>query len=323
MIEQYCRGFEKSPLIRKADITVLQEVMKTQSSCVTQQICNSYIRLSLYKTIFDTIQTSANDVVAMEQALHSIKIPESLQLSNTHVMMIPSAKVMLEGYAQRILTGCVVLMLVESGVKLASIEVIDCLISLIQQSIYNIGRAIRVNELRSETLPEYNQSHYQFGSPVNSTLSELAVGFLPGPGQHQSPIPMDAGKKREPEPLDSTTAPTKKQNTGDAKLSDTVVRIVAILASKRITVRSMLQFIFTRLQKINQLHKQESNYVSLYPEVLSNPSIASRITTGADIPDPQSDMDVFESSRLQGGKEAFSNTNDLISALVDYYSFCV
>ena len=211
---------------------MLQEVMKTQSSCVTQQICNSYvgptpysyaqIRLSLYKTIFDTIQTSANDVVAMEQALHSIKIPESLQLSNTHVMMIPSAKVMLEGYAQRILTGCVVLMLVESGVKLASIEVIDCLISLIQQSIYNIGRAIRVNELRSETLPEYNQSHYQFGSPVNSTLSELAVGFLPGPGQHQSPIPMDAGKKREPEPLDSTTAPTKKQNTGDAKLVTTL-----------------------------------------------------------------------------------------------------
>ena len=43
-----------------------------------------------------------------------------------------------------------------------------------------------------------------------------------------------------------------------------MVRIVAILASKRITVRSMLQFIFTRLQKINQLHKQESNYVSLY-----------------------------------------------------------
>ena len=207
--------------------------MKTQSSCVTQQICNSYvgfatciyaqIRLSLYKTIFDTIQTSANDVAAMEQALHSIKIPESLQLSNTHVMMIPSAKVMLEGYVSRVLTGCVVLMLVESGVKFASIEVIDCLLSLIQQSIYNIGRAIRVNEVRSETLPEYNQSHYQFGSAVNSTLSELAVSFLPGQGQYQSPTPVDASKKREPEPLDSAAAPSKKQSTADAKLVATPI----------------------------------------------------------------------------------------------------
>lgn len=110
--------------------------------------------------------------------MSEIQIPESVQLSNTHTLTTPSAEIILEEYAHRIITGSVVLILFESNVKSISKEALDFLIQILQQFIGDMGKIAKYSETSVESIAQFNQTHYHFDSFVNSTLSEVTQSII-------------------------------------------------------------------------------------------------------------------------------------------------
>lgn len=194
-----------------------QDQMKTQSVCISQEICNSIvhysglfnvqIRLSLLRMIVGAYQSSGNDEDAAKKAVSEIQIPESVQLSNTHTLTTPSAEIILEEYAHRIITGSVVLILFESNVKSISKEALDFLIQILRQFIGDMGKIAKYSETSVESIAQFNQTHYHFDSFVNSTLSEVTQSiiynnlyFQPSEAQKR---PNQEGASYEPKRLQS------------------------------------------------------------------------------------------------------------------------
>lgn len=213
-------------LVRKVNVVPSQDQLKTQSICISQEICNSIvhffvsfnvqIRLSLLKSIVDAYQSSANDEDAAKKAVSAIRIPESVQLSNTHTLTTPSAEIILEEYAHRIITGSVVLILFESNVKSISKEALDFLIQILQQFIGDMGKIAKYSETSIESIAQFNQTHYHFDSFVNSTLSEIAQSIITNyylPPSTTQKRPNQEGSSHEPKRLQSLEI----ENVGDTE----------------------------------------------------------------------------------------------------------
>lgn len=126
----------------------------------------------------DAYQSAGNDVDAAKKAVSAIRVPESVQLSNTHTLTTPSAELILDEYAYRVLTGSVVLMLFESNVKYISRGALDFLIQILRQFISGMGKIAKCSEIPVESVGQFNQTHYHFDSFVNSSLAEITQSIL-------------------------------------------------------------------------------------------------------------------------------------------------
>lgn len=91
-------------------------------------------------------------------------------------MPIVSSKMMYEGYANRILTDSIMLILYENGVDTAEREVIQNLVEIIKQSICNVGIYLTTTEMHFQTDRDYFQENYEIPKEkVPSTIEQIIL----------------------------------------------------------------------------------------------------------------------------------------------------
>lgn len=89
-------------------------------------------------------------------------------------MPVVASKMMYEGYANRIITDSVLLMLYENGVDNAEKEVILNLAEIVKQSIRNVGIYLTKTEMHFQTDKDYFQENYEIPKErVASTIEQI------------------------------------------------------------------------------------------------------------------------------------------------------
>ena len=108
-----------------------------------------------------------------EVNLDSIPLPQSLFQTAATEFPISTSHVMLEGYADLMLSEVVVLLLFEAGIDKAESSVITTLRLLLKQSIQNAGRTLSQCHCHFLTQDEYNTSHYALRPGIKQPLYQL------------------------------------------------------------------------------------------------------------------------------------------------------
>lgn len=130
-----------------------------------------------------------------EVNLDSIPLPQSLFQTAATEFPISTSHMMLEGYADLMLSEVIVLLLFEAGIDKAESSVITTLRLLLKQSIQNAGKTLSQCHCHFLTQDEYNTSHYALRSGINQPLYQLHA------------------------PMDGESNPIVNNNTKEASLS--------------------------------------------------------------------------------------------------------
>lgn len=110
----------------------------------------------------------------IESIIQSIPVPQALFSSCEQEMPVVSSKMMYEGYANRIITDSILLILYENGVDTAEREVIQNLVEMVKQSICNVGIYLTKTEMHFQTDRDYFQENYEIPKEkVPSTIEQI------------------------------------------------------------------------------------------------------------------------------------------------------
>lgn len=119
------------------------------------------MRLTCYHTIFSTLKQQTDPTIPIDSVINSVPVPQAVFTSSEQEMPVVVANMMYEGYADRLLTDSILLMLYETEVDHAEQDVIHYLVELAKQSIQNIGRYLSTTKIHFQTHSDYCLNQYE------------------------------------------------------------------------------------------------------------------------------------------------------------------